>query len=55
MDCKLCQSKLFFLEKNNYRSETGPIDLYYCSCCGSKYEVIKINEIKTIIKELKEQ
>jgi transcription elongation factor Elf1 len=49
--CPTCQTILFLMVKNVDKS----IDLYRCSCCGTKYEICIKNNKKTISKKIIEE
>jgi len=52
MECERCKSILYLLIKNQYGPGAGGIDLYFCPCCETRYEVAKIEGKHTIIKRL---
>jgi transcription elongation factor Elf1 len=49
--CPMCQTILFLTIKNIDKN----IDLYRCSCCGTKYEICIKNNKRTISKKIIEE
>ena len=52
MECPRCGGDLKLLYREIYGSGKGSIDLYRCDDCDCRFEIAKIIEEETIIKEL---